>query len=139
MDVSYMIFNPASNITALVIGDEYNLEQKRLINSRIMEKEIEVEQVGFLSKKNRKLTMAGGEFCGNATRCATLYYIGEKQSIELEINNNKIKSGINEKLEIWCEVPIEEYIIEKICDNIYKVILKGITILVVKILQVTII
>ena len=132
MEVSYMIFNPAGNITALVIGDEYNWQQRRLINNRIMEKETIVEQVGFISQKNRKLTMAGGEFCGNATRCATLYYIGEQQSIELEINNNKIKAGINEKSEVWCEVPIEGYNIEKINENIYKVILKGITILVVK-------
>ena len=97
MDVSYMIYNPAGNITALVIGDEYNLEQRRLINSKIMEKETKVEQVGFLSKKDRKLTMAGGEFCGNATRCATVYYIKKQESMELEINNNKIKAGINEK------------------------------------------
>ena len=87
MDVSYMIFNPAGNITALVIGDEYNLEQRRLINSRIMEREKNVEQVGFLSQKYRRLTMAGGEFCGNATRCAAFYYLGEKQTIELEINS----------------------------------------------------
>lgn len=132
MDVSYMIFNPAGNITALVIGDDYDLKQRKLINSKIMEKETGVEQVGFISEKDMKLTMAGGEFCGNATRCATLYYIGEQQSVELEINNNKIKAGINKKSEVWCEVPIEEYIIEKICENIYKVILKGITILVVK-------
>lgn len=132
MDVSYMIFNPAGNITALVIGDEYNLEQRRLINSRIMEREKNVEQVGFLSQKYRRLTMAGGEFCGNATRCAAFYYLGEKQTIELEINNNKINVGINEKSEVWCEVPVEEYTIDKICKNLYKVKLKGITILVVK-------
>ena len=132
MEVSYMIFNPAGNITALVIGDEYNWKQRRLINNKIMEKETIVEQVGFISQKNRKLTMAGGEFCGNATRCATLYYIGEQQSIELEINNDKIKAGINGKSEVWCEVPTEGYNIEKISENIYKVILKGITILVVK-------
>ena len=28
MNISYKIFNPAGNITALVLGDEYNLEQK---------------------------------------------------------------------------------------------------------------
>lgn len=132
MEVSYMIFNPAGNITALVLGDEYNLEQKRLINSRIMEKETIVEQVGFLSLKDRKLTMAGGEFCGNATRCAALYYMKEQQAIELEINRNKIEAGINEKGEVWCEIPIQGYKIEKIEENIYKIILKGITILVVK-------
>lgn len=28
MNISYKIFNPAGNITALVVGDEYDLEQK---------------------------------------------------------------------------------------------------------------
>ena len=56
MEVSYKIFNPAGNITALVIGDEYNLEQRRLINNLIMKKETEVEQVGFISQNKRKLT-----------------------------------------------------------------------------------
>ena len=132
MEISYMIFNPAGNITALVLADEYNLEQKRIINSRIMEKESKVEQVGFLSLRDRRLTMAGGEFCGNATRCAALYYIEKQQSMELEINNNKIEVGINKKQEVWCEIPIQGYRIEKIEENIYKIILKGITILVVK-------
>ena len=97
-----------------------------------MEKEPKVEQVGFLSQKYRRLTMAGGEFCGNATRCATLHYIEEQQSIELEINNHIINAGINEKEGVWCEIPIEQYKITKINKNIYKVVLKGITILVVK-------
>ena len=131
MNISYKIFNPAGNITALVLGDEYNLEQKKLINKKIMEQEPKVEQVGFISQKYKRLTMAGGEFCGNATRCATLYYIEKQQSIELEINNNKIKAGINEKEEVWCKIPIEQYKIIKIHKNIYKVLLKGITILVV--------
>ncbi len=132
MEVSYIIYNPAGNITALVVGDEYNLEQRMLINNRIMEKEPKVEQVGFVSQKDIKLTMAGGEFCGNATRCAILYYIGKQQNIEIEINNNRLKAGINEEKEIWCEMPIEGYNIENLDDNIYKVVLKGITILVVK-------
>jgi len=59
MIVRYKIYNPAGNITALVIGDEYSLEQRKLINSKIMEKEIDVEQVGFLSQERMKLTMAG--------------------------------------------------------------------------------
>ena len=132
MNISYKIFNPAGNITALVLGDEYNLEQKKLINKKIMEKEPKVEQVGFLSQKYKRLTMAGGEFCGNATRCAMLYYIEGQQSIELEINNHIINAGINVKEGVWCEISIEQYKITKINKNIYKVVLKGITILVVK-------
>lgn len=132
MKVQYSIYNPAGNITALVLGDEYNSEQRKLINNEIMKKESNVEQVGFLSLKDKKLTMAGGEFCGNATRCAALYYMKEEKSIELKINNNRIMAGIDYgTLDIWCEVPIEGYNIIKIGKNIYKIVLKGITILVV--------
>ena len=72
MEVEYIIYNPAGNITALVLGDEYNSEQRKLINNAIMEREKRVELVGFLSQKDKKLTMAGGEFCGNATRRGSL-------------------------------------------------------------------
>ncbi len=132
MNVRYKIYNPAGNITALVLGDEYNLKQKKLINKMIMDKEPKVEQVGFVSQNYKRLTMAGGEFCGNASRCATLYYTENQQSIELEINDYKIKAGVNEKKKVWCEIPIMQYKIIKIYKNIYKVVLKGITILVVE-------
>jgi len=132
MKVKYSIYNPAGNITSLVFGDEYNLKQRKQINDAIMKKELNVEQVGFLSKEKIKLTMAGGEFCGNATRCAALYYIKKKRRIELEINKQKIKTGIDQNRNIWCEIPIEGYQILKLKNGIYKVILKGITILVVK-------
>lgn len=129
MKLEYKIYNPAGNITALVIGDKYTLEERKVINDIIMEKEPEVEQVGFLSRTKRKLTMAGGEFCGNATRCAVLYYT--EKSIELEINEQRIKAGI-ERDSIWCEIPIEGYNIDILNEYIYKVALKGITILTVK-------
>lgn len=132
MNVKYKIYNPAGNITALVIGDKYSIEQRKLINDKIMKIESKVEQVGFVSEENSRLTMAGGEFCGNATRCATLYYIKKQKNIELEINDRVIKSGIDECENVWCEIPIEEYKMYKLNKDIYKVLLKGITILVIK-------
>ena len=54
MEIKYIIYNPAGNITALVIGDDYNLEQRKQINDAIMNKELNVEQVGFLSKEKMK-------------------------------------------------------------------------------------
>lgn len=132
MIIEYLIYNPSGNITALVIGDKYDKKQRRQINDAIMKSNIDVEQVGFLSTQTAKLTMAGGEFCGNATRCAALYYLKDKEIIELETNNQKIKAGTDKNKNIWCEIPIEEYKILKINDDIYKIKLKGITILVVK-------
>ena len=132
MEIEYKVYNPAGNITALVIGDKYNVEERKLINNAIMKKEPKVEQVGFLAKEKCKLTMAGGEFCGNATRCAVMYYMTEKNSISIEMNNQNLKAGLDKTKNIWCEIPIDKYEINKVNNEIYKVILKGITILVVK-------
>jgi len=136
MNIKYIIYNPAGNITALVIGDKYSVEERKIINKFIMEKETEVEQVGFLSEENIRLTMAGGEFCGNATRCAVLYYIKKKSKgrtyvcpKEITINNNKLKVGINKGQKIWCEIPIEDYKIIKIDKKIYQIVFQGITII----------
>ena len=107
MKVEYKVYNPAGNITALVIGDKYNLEERKIINNAIMKREPEVEQVGFLSEEKYKLTMAGGEFCGNATRCAVMYYMTQKKSISIEINNQKLKAGLDKSENIWCEIPIK--------------------------------
>lgn len=131
MEVKYKIYNPSGNITALVIGDKYTFEERKAINDIIMKNEPEVEQVGFLSKEKRKLTMAGGEFCGNATRCAALYYLKRENNIKLEISEQKINAGIEEVNSVWCEIPIKNYKASKLKENVYKVELKGITILVV--------
>lgn len=130
MIIRYKIYNPAGNITALVIGDKYTKEEMKLINNKIMEIETDVEQVGFLSDKEMKITMAGGEFCGNAIRCAIMYYKTEKDSVYIKINNEFIKGGIQDK-NIWCSIPVEENLIIKINNRIYKVLLNDITILVV--------
>ena len=133
MVIKYMIYNPSGNITALVIGDKYNINERKLINDKIMEREDKVEQVGFLSSTKPKLTMAGGEFCGNAIRCATSYYIKKEKNIELEINNQKIKAGTDSNNYIWCEIPIEEkQKVIKLDNETYKIKLNGINIVVVK-------
>lgn len=75
MDIRYQIFDPSGNITALVQGDGYTPEERITINDAIMAKHAEVEQVGFLSDGTPAMTMAGGEFCGNATRSSILAYL----------------------------------------------------------------
>ena len=83
MKIRYKVYNPAGNITALVIGDKYNFEERKNINNKIMDSDSKIEQVGFLSKTEKRLSMAGGEFCGNATRCAILYYCVKEKEIVL--------------------------------------------------------
>ena len=130
MKIKYKVYNPAGNITALVIGDNYSLEERKIINNKIMSEDSRIEQVGFVSETEKRLTMAGGEFCGNATRCAILYYgIKEKECIRI---NNKIIKGGKEEDNIWCEIPVDKYNFSIIAEDIYKVKLDGITIVIVK-------
>ena len=129
MKIQYKIYNPSGNITALVIGDQYHLEEKKIINQKIMDNNLKVEQVGFLSTHQKKLTMAGGEFCGNATRCAILYY-GMQKGESLIINNYRVLGGIDQQ-NVWCEIPIHNYSFCILKQDIYKVKLDNITLLVV--------
>lgn len=107
----YKIFIPGGNPTALVIGIENDLKKRKKINDELMKKYDFLEQVGFINPDicNPELVMAGGEFCGNATRSAIKYYLNN------QIDNIKIKvSGVKEKLSggqdkegnIWVDMPI---------------------------------
>lgn len=76
----YILMDPTGNITALVT--EYvKPEERNDISRRIMEKEPRAEQLGFLldaRDADIELQMAGGEFCGNATMCAAVFYAESK-------------------------------------------------------------
>ena len=77
--VSYSIFDPTGNITALV-DSPVEAGHRSAAASEIMRLHPEVEQVGFFCVDNGgpALHMAGGEFCGNATMsAAALYVLGE--------------------------------------------------------------
>lgn len=91
--IEYKMLNPGGNKTALVKGTNFTDKQKYLINKLIMEKHLDIEQVGFLSNEMNRLEMAGGEFCMNATRCAVYEYSnGNKDNIEISV------SGTDKKL-----------------------------------------
>ena len=130
MLVKYIIYNPAGNITALVIGDEYSIKDRKIINDEIMRKNSEVEQVGFVSTQTPRLTMAGGEFCGNGLRCAVSYY--NISSGVIEINNSNLEVGIDEDEKVWCQIPLDNANFIKIDSNLYKISIYGITIVVLK-------
>lgn len=82
-----------------------------------------------MSTNEKKLTMAGGEFCGNATRSAILYY-KMKENEKIKINNQLIKCEIIGN-NVWCELSIENYKFGIIDEKIYKIELEGITIIVI--------
>jgi len=109
--VEYCIFNPGGNITALVFNNHYNVQKKKIINDLILRKHCEVEQVGFIDNDDFNLQMAGGEFCGNATRCAVKYYLKDNLEKEIFIKisgmKEKLLSGIDDENKIWVDIPIK--------------------------------
>lgn len=70
MEISYRLYNPTGNITALV-ETQVPVEHQPEVAEYIMKQSPSCEQVGYLSGpvegSDITLRMAGGEFCGNAT------------------------------------------------------------------------
>jgi len=70
-----------------------------------------IEQVGFVFIKNQQinLNMAGGEFCGNATR-STARLALDNEIGDLEINvsgvNKPLKAGITKNNEAYAQMPV---------------------------------
>ncbi len=111
--LEYKILNPGGNKTAIINGNEYTNNQKKLINKMIMDKYPQVEQVGFLSNKENCLEMAGGEFCINATRCAVFEYLkGRVGKIELSVSgtDKKIIGKVLEDKMVEVELNIDKKI-----------------------------
>jgi len=127
--MDYMIYVPGGNDTALVLGDDF--PDKAAVNDELIKKHPNVEQVGFLNLDKPKLTMAGGEFCGNAVRCACHYYLkGKSGEIEIEICGQFVKCGIDKEGDVWVELPKPEA--KKIAKGMYLVEMDGITHIVVE-------
>ena len=80
--MTYTLFDPTGNITALIDGDSSREEA-----AGIMQMHPEVEQTGFIREAlpeedgDAMLKMAGGEFCGNASMCAAAWY-AEKSGLQ---------------------------------------------------------
>lgn len=129
--INYKVLNPGGNKTALVDGNEYTDTQKKLINKMIMNKNSDIEQVGFLSNKINRLEMAGGEFCMNATRCAIWEYLkGKEGEVELEVSGvgKKIQGRVlaNKKVEVIQEIGKSIEDLFEIKNDFYCIKLDGI-------------
>lgn len=134
--VDYKILNPGGNKTALVLENTYNKQEKKDINDKILKENLDVEQVGFLDKKNKILEMAGGEFCVNATRCAIWEILnGEEGNVKLSVSGykRKISGGIKKDKKVYVDMEINnniKNIIEK--DKKFNIVtLDGIVLLVI--------
>ena len=137
MRVEYVIYKPAGNDTAIVYGTNYNKKKKKNINDKIMNKHNNVEQVGFITQNgNREIQMAGGEFCGNATRSAAFEYLdGNEGKVNILVNSQKeIEAGVDKNKNAWCAIPIPKTndIITEVKQGVYIVKIEGITIVVLQ-------
>ncbi len=115
IDINYKVLNPGGNQTAIVIGDEYTTVEKKKINDYILSKNSQIEQVGFISLKENKLEMAGGEFCVNATRCAIWEYLkGKEGKIDLKVSgaSEKIIGGITKDKVVYANLEVNKSIFE---------------------------
>lgn len=102
MEITYMVADPAGNITALVISEVPKALHGR-VAAKLMERSThELEQVGFVSRDedaDPTLEMMGGEFCGNAARSFGLYLAAHdlaqrRDQVEIRV------SGAGEKLQV---------------------------------------
>lgn len=71
------VLDPAGNVTAIVCSDVPAAERARVAAQILRLPELGIEQVAFLTAPRSggeiRLEMMGGEFCGNALRCAGFY------------------------------------------------------------------
>ncbi len=81
MHIDYVLADPTGNLTALV-ESPVDAPLRPKTAASLMESKKEIEQLGFISPPLRggdiALTMAGGEFCGNACLSAGAYYLRQK-------------------------------------------------------------
>jgi len=130
------ILRPGGNDTALVPLLLELPEQRKKLNDAIMSAYPNVEQVGFYSLQPNKefdarLIMAGGEFCGNATRSTTLLALGGNSGeIKIKVSGTEqiLKAGINSDLTVWAQMPIiKDFSSIQRIDDLTIVSLEGIT------------
>lgn len=104
-------FRPGGNDTALILNEITDPITKKTVNDSVMKIYPNIEQVGFVSfgEKGIELNMAGGEFCGNATRStANLASKGRPNDLEIKVSGveNTLKAGITTKGEAYAQMPV---------------------------------
>lgn len=111
MPSQYSVLRPGGNDTALVKGVETDPKKRKKVNDKIMSQHSNVEQVGFvnLDPDSAELMMAGGEFCGNATRStAWLTLEGQPGEVLIKVSGvgSKLRAGVDQEGNAWAQMPI---------------------------------
>lgn len=107
----FTILRPGGNDTALIKGVIMSASERKLINDAIMKLYPTVEQVGFIETNQNapQLMMAGGEFCGNATRSTAWKALsGNAGALDLQVSgvSQLLRAGVTTAGEAFAQMPI---------------------------------
>jgi len=131
----FINLKPGGNDTCLVQGIIDDVKTRKLINDKIMKTYPNIEQVGFvnLDPESPELMMAGGEFCGNATR-STVYLAlrGKPGEVMIKVSGvkDRLKAGVKPNGEAYAQMPIYRepgLIASNMSQDRYLIPLEGIT------------
>lgn len=110
----FQSFKPGGNNTSLILGEVSEAKARKRLNDIVMKNYADIEQVGFVSVDGNgvvNLMMAGGEFCGNATRStAYLALAGKSGDLKIKVSgvNGLLDAGVTEEGEAYAQMPVYE-------------------------------
>lgn len=127
------ILGPGGNDQLLIEG-VIRKEKRRKINDAMIKKFPNVEQVSFYNydKENNTavLELAGGEFCGNATRSlAYLLLQGKKGKLQIKVSGTtqSLDAGVRIPKTAYAQMPINQLQpIKQLSKNLFQINLQGI-------------
>ena len=107
MRLNILRANPAGNITIFVLDEVAKEHRAEVANKLMAIKELEAEQVGFITEPKHpecscRLEMMGGEFCGNASRALGLYLAkkqGKSEKMLIEVSGSDCPIEVNADIE----------------------------------------
>lgn len=114
----FIVYKPTGNNTGLIINPNamsLDPDIRKIMNDAIMASDDTIEQVGFVNLTGPiiQLVMAGGEFCGNATRSAAYCALdGKPGEVLIQVSGIKrlLKAGVTPEGYAYAEMPIRSNI-----------------------------
>ncbi|MFB9325557.1 diaminopimelate epimerase [Paenibacillus aurantiacus] len=107
-EIEFIKFSPTQNMTVLVKTDHPAAQWPRIASQVMSYDSVYAEQVGFIGRAARtgadaRLTMAGGEFCGNACMSLAVYHAAERGLAADDIAHVQLEASGTEQL-VSCHV-----------------------------------
>ena len=118
--------NPAGNITVFVLSAVPDGQRAEIAKAILAKRELAAEQVAFRTGENR-IDMAGGEFCGNASRSFGMLLAAErglrgKAELAIEISgcDGLVRVSVDtESSEASADMPLPKSVSERMVGNVH--------------------